>query len=227
MDWDERVQSTHAQLWDEWFQRLRGTTGLELTTWISGFRNCPGNFIDSSFGSFNYCCRVNFSDGVDWMVRFTMPGRVMDGDAKVTHEVSAMRLIKDKTNIPVPNIHAWGTAEDNPLGLGPFIIMDYIEGVPLDHIWGDSPTPQDGLTLSHSISDREFRIIYRQIAGFLLDLAKLDFPRIGSFGTQSDGSTSVNSSPLTLKIQEIEAHGGIRVRGKNCVHPKAHILNTK
>ncbi|KAE8399978.1 hypothetical protein BDV37DRAFT_258992 [Aspergillus pseudonomiae] len=62
------------------------------------------------------------------MVRFAVPGRVMNGDEKICHEAATMQFIKDKTNIPVPSIIAWGLSDENPLGLGAFIIMEFIEG---------------------------------------------------------------------------------------------------
>jgi hypothetical protein len=48
---------------------------------------------------------------------------------------------------------------------------------------------------------------------FLLDLSEHDFPQIGSLSGNADFNSSINSSPLTLKMNEIESHGGIRVGG--------------
>ncbi|RDL35414.1 uncharacterized protein BP5553_07345 [Venustampulla echinocandica] len=49
-------------------------------------------------------------------------------DEKVGTKVEAMSLIREKTTIPIPQIKAWGLAASNPLGLGPFIIIDFIDG---------------------------------------------------------------------------------------------------
>lgn len=38
-----------------------------------------------------------------------------------------MRYIAANTTIPVPKIYGWGTADENPTGLGPFMVMEYIE----------------------------------------------------------------------------------------------------
>lgn len=38
-----------------------------------------------------------------------------------------MRYVAANTTIPVPRIYHYGSAAENPTGLGPFIIMDYIE----------------------------------------------------------------------------------------------------
>ena len=50
----------------------------------------------------------------------------MDGDVKVVREVATMQLIKKKTDILVPAIYRQGQLKDNSLGLGPFIIIDFI-----------------------------------------------------------------------------------------------------
>ena len=66
------------------------------------------------------------------MMRFPIPGAVMHPEAKVRHEVAIMEYLHEKTSIPVPKIVAWGTAKDNIFdGVGPFIIMEFVEGKPL------------------------------------------------------------------------------------------------
>lgn len=80
-----------------------------------------------------------FNDSKAWMVRFPRVGRVCDKytDEKVGMEVAALSLIRNNTAIPVPRVQAWGLAASNPLGLGPFIIMDFIEGVSLSDLLQD------------------------------------------------------------------------------------------
>jgi hypothetical protein len=144
------------------------------------------------------------------MIRFAVPGRAIDGDEKVRHEVATMQFIKTETKIPVPSVLAWGMSKDNPLGLGAFIIMDFIEGDPLGKILEVLPEPESGQTLREDISDRDLDIIYRQIANILLELSEHDFPRIGSL-SRIDHDTCVDSRPLTLKMNETERHGGVNI----------------
>ena len=134
----------------------------------------------------------------------------MDGDEKLRREVAVMRLVREKTNIPVPKVHAWGLSNDNPLGLGAFIVMEYIPGECLGHLW------RVGLKeriLRPDISERDLRTVYRQIAGFYLELSNLEFPHVGSLSIRDDQSIHPDLGPLTLKMQEIEAHGGVRLGG--------------
>ncbi|EAW15264.1 phosphotransferase family protein [Aspergillus clavatus NRRL 1] len=130
----------------------------------------------------------------------------MDGDEKIRHEAATMQFVKEKTNIPVPSVIAWGLGHENPLGLGPFIIMEYIEGEPLDTILRQGTGPEEARTLRLDISDEELEIIYRQIANILLELSAHTFPRI-------DFGSGIYSRPLTLKMNEIKSHGGVSVGG--------------
>lgn len=45
-----------------------------------------------------------------------------------------MKLIRDKTDIPVPEVKGRGLAAENKFGLGPFIMMSVIKGVDLESI---------------------------------------------------------------------------------------------
>jgi hypothetical protein len=126
MDWDERVELAHETLCEEWMGKFRKLRDC-IPGWISSFRNGhPCRVLNNHCGSFNWSCSLRFDDSVEWLVRFAVPGRVMDGDEKIIREVATMQLIKERTNIPVPTVHAWGQSKDNILGLGPFIVMDFI-----------------------------------------------------------------------------------------------------
>lgn len=98
-------------------------------------------------------------------------------------------------------------AADNPLGLGPFIIADFIEGESLVAILKE---PESEI-LRSDLSDDDLDTIYRQIANIMLQLSKLNFPRIGSFSEMGDGSVTIDSRPVTLRAHEIVSHAGVDV----------------
>lgn len=56
---------------------------------------------------------------------------------KVAMEVTAPSLISKNTAIPVPGVHAWGSAARNPLGLGRFIMIDLVHGASLSDLLQD------------------------------------------------------------------------------------------
>lgn len=219
MDWDERAQASHYAESLSWARRFNSTKGPRIANWVSTFRdNQHSEVVGDSCGSFNWSCRIKFDDGVQWMVRFAVPGRIMDGDEKITHEAATMRFVKEKTNIPVPSVIAWGLSHENPLGLGAFIIMDFIEGEPLDVILRQGSGQEEAHSFRLDISDEELETIYRQVANFLLDLSAYDFPQIGSLSGNANLNSGIDSRPLTLKMNEIESHGGVRVGGVLSLH---------
>lgn len=210
MDWDESAEYCYYNESPSWARRFNTSRGRAIAFWVSTFRNNqPSEVIGDNCRSFNWSCRIKFDDGVQWMAQFAVSGRVMDGDAKTWHEAATMRFVKEKTNIPVPSVIAWGLSHDNPLGLGAFIIMDFMEGEPLNVILRQDTGPDE----SHSLRDEELQTIYRQTANILLKLSMHDFPRIGSLSENTNFDGGISSRPLTLKMNEIESHGGVCVGG--------------
>ena len=149
-----------------------------------------------------------------WMMRFPIPGAVMHPEAKVRHEVAVMEYLKKKTSIRVPKIVAWGTAEENIFpGVGPFIIMEFVDGkplydilrgVPIDEVFRERTADEflkelaqkaakghdDNEMLSPDVDDNTLAIIYRQMANVYLELAEHDFEMIGSLSQTSAGTNS-------------------------------------
>lgn len=144
-----------------------------------------------------------------------MIGRVKYPDEKLAREVAVMNLIYHRTSIPVPHVIAWGRAADNALGLGPFLITSYMEGISLGDILA-TPEPDAARLMAEDISDQSIQKIYRQIARIQLELSKFDFDRNGcpSHGSQEiyePGPMTVCLRPFTLKSHEILNVGGIDV----------------
>jgi hypothetical protein len=89
--------------------------------------------------------------------------------------------------------------------------MDFVPGgESLHHLWRQSP---DEAVLRSDISEGDLRTVYRQVAGIYLELSKLEFPHVGSLCIRDDQSIHADLGPLTLKMQEIEAYGGVKVGG--------------
>jgi aminoglycoside phosphotransferase (APT) family kinase protein len=160
---------------------------------------------------------VKFSDGTAWLVRFPLVGNVRSeyADEKVAMEVEVMTLIREKTTIPVPQIKAWGLAASNPLSLGPFIIMDFIEGVSLNGLLRNHNAELNTRLIKEGISDGDIEFIYRQFANFLLQLFKLDFDRIGSLPSPKT-KFPVPIRPMTFKVHDIMQTGGVNTFGTAC-----------
>ena len=171
-------------------------------------------------GSFNICYQVVFTDGLQWIVRVPKPGRSMYMEEKVRGEVAAIKYIKSNTSIPVPDIIAFGSAEDNVGGFGPFMITEFVVG---DNL---------GVKLFDSNLNQDFEeSIYRQIAGFLLQLSNCKFDTIGSLSMDShkgEPTWSVRGRPLTLAINEVLRGGGVNLYGKSSnITPLSQVSDSK
>ncbi|KAL1844635.1 hypothetical protein VTK73DRAFT_2129 [Phialemonium thermophilum] len=104
-------------------------------------------------------------------------------DEKVAMEVAALQLIRRETTIPVPRIEAWVVAAQNPLGLGPCMAMEYIQdGVCLNDLFRDATN--GSRLLREDVSDDEMETLYRQVAGFLLQLLPLDLAILATWTLQ-------------------------------------------
>lgn len=154
------------------------------------------------------------------MVRFPRVGKVHDdeyADEKVAIEVRALSLIRKRTTIPVPEIQAWGSAADNSLGLGAFIMMDFVNGVCLNDLLTDPNEAEPTRLLREDISDGDIEVIYRQFANFLLQLFSLDFDSIGSLPSpEAEPESPMPKRPLTYKAHDILHNGGVDVFGTAC-----------
>jgi hypothetical protein len=107
--------------------------------------------------------KMVFNDSTAWIVRFPRVGMVYNAytDEKVAKEVEALSLIYDTIVGSVPRIHAWGPAASNLLGLGPYIIIDFINGVSASDVLKDPNAERPTRLIREDISDNDIEIIYR------------------------------------------------------------------
>jgi aminoglycoside phosphotransferase (APT) family kinase protein len=144
MEYNECLGLTHGVQKHLWPKKLYVLCDNgQLVDWVSTFHHhrlrCHApKFIN---GGYNLGLKFVFEDRYTWLLRFVQKGSLCDtlADEKVAMEVETLSLISANTDIPVPAVRAWGLAADNPLGLGSFIIMDFIEGVSLESILKESP----------------------------------------------------------------------------------------
>ena len=247
MDVDEIHLTHQEEVTRKWLVVINGV-GHNITKLASMFNNGkPCYPFAIAGGSFNYCIAVEFEDGQEdrtrWMIRLPIPGRVMDPESKIKHEAATMRYLYEKTNIPVPKVIASGSTYDNCfVGVGPFIIMEYIEGKPLSEVLMGKPLDElfrprtvseqlkemeeraeaarhdDGEAplLSPDISDEVLTTIYRQMANVYLELAEHKFDKIGSLSitkTRKGETYVIEDPPHTLDNNEQQRNGAVPADG--------------
>lgn len=63
-----------------------------------------------------------------------MVGKAVNADKNIDIEVATMDLLRQRTKIPILEVKAWGMAAEDALGIGPFIMMDFVEVISLNDI---------------------------------------------------------------------------------------------
>lgn len=152
------------------------------------------------------------------MIRFAWGRKIGKeyANEKVAAEVEVMEIIRRHTDIPVPEVRAWGLDTDDPLGLRPSIMMDFIKArESLENILQDPDV--GGRCMRKDISDEEIEVIYKQMAKFTCQIfnINLEFPFISSLPPGS-----LHKRPLTWKAHEIFQRGGVNAFGI------AHLLDS-
>ncbi|CAI7569431.1 unnamed protein product [Penicillium bialowiezense] len=178
----------------------------------------------SSFesGSFNTTLRLTFIDESAAIIRFPMPGIVMFPEEKTRNEVSVMQLISEKTSdkipILVPRVAQWGSREDCPAKLAPFIAMDSINhkhsmAQLLEWPLSERKTDLGGYLINPRLDRARRRTLFKEPANIVLSLSTLTFDRIGSpERDQNDDSIpewKICRRPLSLSMNQSVCLGSL------------------
>ncbi|OOF91465.1 hypothetical protein ASPCADRAFT_177528 [Aspergillus carbonarius ITEM 5010] len=119
-----------------------------------------------------------------------------------------MRFIEQNTSIRVPHVLYHGRVEESPAGLGPFIIMEYLENNAdiVDALNIPGRSDDDRPILDPNISDERLRSAYSQMAEILLQLGRPSFSKIGCISSNGDEDFEewdVTHRPLTINMNEL------------------------
>ncbi|KAG8407868.1 hypothetical protein J3458_020179 [Metarhizium acridum] len=165
----------------------------------------PTELCEPRAGGFNALFRMKFLDGGSAVIRFTKPGSTMFPEEKIKNEVATMRFIQYHATIPVPFVHHWGTQDESPLNIGPFIIMEYVnhEMDMVDALNTPSLSCDDRPILNPNVDEATLKMLYNQVAKILLQLSALEFPLIGALEETEKWSWEVTRRPLSLPMNEL------------------------
>ncbi|KAI9167633.1 hypothetical protein HJFPF1_03766 [Paramyrothecium foliicola] len=119
-----------------------------------------------------------------------------------------MRYVAENTTIPVPRIYHHGPATENPTGLGPFLIMEWIDhDQNLGRAILDPTRPLDQRPmLDSNLSEDTLRTVYSQMANILLQLDSLTFPTIGSLAENDDKERAKTGASASVKARPLAAN---------------------
>ena len=114
-------------------------------------------------GDFNILFHLHFEDGTTWLARFPLPKYPA---IRLKSEIATMKYVQQHSNIPVPEVYAYDSNPDNPVGV-PYILMSKLPGSNLAPKWED-------------LNDIGKRKVLGQIADLMMELSSHRFPKIGS-----------------------------------------------
>ncbi|KAL2012719.1 hypothetical protein VTN00DRAFT_244 [Thermoascus crustaceus] len=138
------------------------------------------------YGSFHVLYLLEFWDGIRWLLKVPATGyrgRFDENAARsLTSEALTMRLLKRETTIPVPEVYHFDATLDNSLCV-PFILMEYIAGVPLYECWFNRTIPK-------RLLERRRLQTLKDLTMAMTQLNQFTFSRGGSPLFDKDGNLS-------------------------------------
>ena len=211
MLFDERFDAERDALAKEWGPLVCDAVPA-LCALAGKYRGgVDATYVSFHHGTFNLCFRLHWDDGEeDWLIRFPIPGKAFFTEEMVHNEVALMEYLHKNTSVPVPKVIAHGTADENPAGVGPFIIMTWIDGVRMVDLIRDKNTADgEDPRLDPNIGEEALLKLYSQVSKVLLDLWSLDFNSIGCFDFNKEGNTlEIKRPPFTIGGMELVKFGG-------------------
>ncbi|KAJ6022354.1 hypothetical protein N7499_002882 [Penicillium canescens] len=180
--------SYFASLTDETL-RLRVQTFIDSINWdalieyANRLRNGKICKLLANIGlGYNHLVRIiEFEDDVRWIARLRMPplSRTQAGSniskQIMGTEYNTILLVKQKTKIPVPNVHAVELDTEN-IVKAQFMLMDCLRG-------------NVGIDLSMEVPSFYKRCVFSKMAEIQINLSRVQLPRIGTILRQNeDGS---------------------------------------
>ena len=147
-------------------------------------------------GSFNLLYRLDFSDHVSWVLRIPRSNKAGQYGRPQTRfiecEVGVMCLLRRHTSIPIPQVFSYSATPNNPLGV-PFILMEFVSGVPVYDLW----FKEDGQT---PLETRRLRIL-DGVAACMAQLAGFSFAHLATLSPDPSSSTETPYPLNTLNEQ--------------------------
>ncbi|KAK4185911.1 hypothetical protein QBC35DRAFT_555303 [Podospora australis] len=169
-------------------------------------------------GGFNICFVAELDvpgeeESVWALMRIPIPGMGIFPEEKLRAEAAIMAFVREHTTIPVPRVWHFSTAAENPTGLGPYLITDFIPDTKhlFDYLMAPKGTSKWQANIINSqMPEEELQGYYAQMADILLQLDRLPtMPLCGSLSQDWDGKFAVIGHPLPQNVVELVTGSGV------------------
>ncbi len=144
--------------------------------------------------SFHTVFFLQFDDDTRWILKVPAKGvpeqwTEMAG-RRLTAEAMTMRLLRRETTIPIPEIYAFDATFNNKLDC-PFILMEYINGIPLQTGWFKGKASKDSV-------DRFRARALQDLSRAMVQLRKFVYNKGGSLLFDKEGNVASIGSVITV-----------------------------
>ncbi|KAI4669101.1 uncharacterized protein J4E79_001144 [Alternaria viburni] len=201
MLYDELAQQDEELIHETWKNRLDAAQKEIVDFVIKRVGSCvAGEFGGYLEGSYNVCLVIKLNTKPTYLIRFPQPGTTAARflDEKVRNEVQVMDLLR-RTTIPLPKVYKWGLTSDSPSQLGPYIIMEYVEGIPLINELRRPIKTDDGVEMElwRNLGNPRVLRAYSQICDYMLQIHQLDFSTAGAIRRSNPDEWVASERPVT------------------------------
>lgn len=141
------------------------------------------SFEELTDGFFNAAYALGLDDGRRMVLKIAPPQdvRILRYERQIIHtEVQVMRLVRQRTSVPVPEIYAFD-ASCSVVG-SPFFLMEFVPGQPFHKLRGALPDGREGA-------------IEREIGGYLRQINAINGP---AFGLVAPGGVRADTWPAAF-----------------------------
>jgi len=139
-------------------------------------------------GTQHLVIEVSFADNVQWIARLKIKRAETqnDNEGSVDQEVSVMRIVRKRTQIPVPEVYAWDSGSKNVFG-APYILMEALKG--------------QQIIRTHALFQKFKAKILDQMTHILMELSTIQFETIGDI-EHFDGESVTFGTPAFTSARD-------------------------
>ncbi|KAF2865942.1 hypothetical protein BDV95DRAFT_651482 [Massariosphaeria phaeospora] len=131
---------------------------------------------------------LDFGDGTTWLARLQLQKGTAASCQRLIAEVHTIQLVREKSNIRVPEVFSYDASCDNSVG-DPFMLLEYIQAITAMDSFG-------GWDKHKGRIPQHFRTDYHaSMANIQVEIASIRFPMIGRIVKLSDGTFSIGELP--------------------------------
>ena len=186
----ERLDEQKQDGLPQFASRVRQYGHPSITSDVSDYEKSSKSLIacevdgDYLEGAFHLVARLKFTDGLRWVIKIPANGH---GDhfnqisrKALKSEALTMHIVQKETTVPVPEVHAFDASLENEIYV-PYILMDQVDGSPLQKVWYKQDIP---MSRKQHIRSKALR----DLAAAMVQLRKFTFDRSGALDFNEDGT---------------------------------------